>query len=130
MEAAEAADERVSVVLVDDVADLRALVRVALELSARFDVVAEGENGEEAIELARTHRPDLVVLDISMPVRDGLDALPDVLAASPSSRVVILSALDRNGHAAAALEGGASAFVEKGTDPDELVRRLLAVARG
>lgn len=116
-----------TVVIVDDVATLRTLVRLVLERSGRFHVVAEGANGHEAVELAARHRPDLVLLDISMPERDGLEALPDVLAAAPDAKVVILSGFEPKAmqHPAASL--GAHAYLEKGIEPDELVAALLKV---
>ena len=63
-------------VIADDVPPLRSLPRRVLERSGAFDVVGEAANGEEAIALARRHRPDLVLLDVSMPVMSGLEALP------------------------------------------------------
>jgi DNA-binding NarL/FixJ family response regulator len=113
--------------LVDDVRELRALLRLSLELSGRFHVVGEAEDGIEAVECAEKHRPDLVVLDISMPRRDGIEALPLLRDASPRSTVVVLSALDERKLGAVALERGASAYIEKGVDPDAIVERLVAV---
>ena len=113
--------------LVDDVRELRALLRLSLELSGRFHVVGEAEDGIEAVECAEKHRPDLVVLDISMPRRDGIEALPLLRDASPKSTVVVLSALEERKLGRVALERGASAYIEKSVDPDAIVERLLAV---
>jgi DNA-binding NarL/FixJ family response regulator len=118
------------VLLADDVGELRALVRLTLERSGSFEVVAEAGNGEEAIEAAGSVQPDLVLLDVSMPVMDGLEALPLILEASPGARVVMLSgfAEERLGDEARRL--GAIAYLEKGVPPRELVTRLLDVLGG
>src|SRR5687768_15586529 len=80
--------------LADDVFDLRFMVRLALERSGKFEVIAEAENGQEAIDLAQAHKPDLVLLDISMPVLDGLEALPRVLESCDRCKVVMLSGFE------------------------------------
>lgn len=114
-------------VLADDVFDLRFMVKLALERSGRFQVVAEAENGDEAVEMAKAHQPDLVLLDVSMPVKDGLEALPHIRMVSPGTKVVMLSGFEASRLAATALESGASAYLEKGIPPRELVSELLKV---
>ena len=120
-------DAGYGVLLVDDVADLRFMLRLNLEGSGRFKVLAEGANGLEGVELARLHRPDLVLLDIAMPVKDGLDALPEIRAASPGSRVVILSSFGEQRFGERAMQLGATAYVEKTLPPDVLVTRLVDI---
>ena len=115
------------IVLADDVFDLRFMVKLALERSGRFQVVAEAENGDEAVEMAEKHQPDLVLLDVSMPVKDGLEALPDIRTVSPKAKIVMLSGFEASRLAATALESGASAYLEKGIPPRELVEELLKV---
>ena len=102
------------VLIADDVPDLRMLLRLALERSGRFSVVGEAGDGAEAVSLAATCSPDLVVLDLSMPVLDGLEALPMILEGAPDSRVLVLSGFAADKMEAQALERGASAYVEKG----------------
>jgi len=114
-------------VLADDVFDLRFMVRLALERSGRFEVVAEAENGDEAVAMAKQHQPDLVLLDVSMPVKDGLEALPDIRNVSPNAKVVMLSGFEASRLASTAIESGASAYLEKGIPPKELVEELLKV---
>lgn len=111
--------------LADDVGELRALVRLSLERSGAFVVVAEAGNGQEAIEAAAHERPDLVLLDVSMPVMDGLEALPRILEASPDTQVVMLSGFAEERLGAEARRLGALAYLEKGIPPKELVSRLL-----
>src|SRR4051812_43836917 len=88
---------RVRVVLVDDSANIRVLVRTHLELDGRFAVVGEAADGRAAVQLARDLRPDAVVLDLAMPVMDGLHALPLIRDAAPPTKIVVLSGFDE-GH--------------------------------
>ena len=122
-----AVTERFRTLLADDVFDLRFMVKLALERSGRFEVIAEAENGHQAVEMARLHQPDLVLLDISMPVMDGLEALPDIKTASPTATVVMLSGFEADRLASTAIESGAAAYLEKGIPPKELVAELLRV---
>src|SRR4051794_20664553 len=80
-----------SVVVVDDAEDLRPLVRMAIERSGRFSVVAEASDGAQGVDAVRAAQPDLVLLDIAMPVMDGLQALPLMADACPHAIVVMLS---------------------------------------
>ncbi|HEX7168133.1 MAG TPA: response regulator transcription factor [Acidimicrobiales bacterium] len=115
------------VVLADDVGELRALVRLALERSGAFEVVAEAGNGHEAVEATRASQPDLVLLDVSMPVMDGLEALPLIRKVAPRSQVVMLSGFAEERLGDQAREGGATAYLEKGIPPKELVARLIDI---
>jgi len=103
-----------SVLIVDDVADIRVLLRMTLTRDEGFDVVGEAGDGLEAISQAEQHQPDLVVLDLSMPVLDGLEALPRILAVAPGARVVVVSGFDSSRMRDPALAAGAVAYVEKG----------------
>ncbi|MBV8982268.1 MAG: response regulator, partial [Acidimicrobiia bacterium] len=123
-----AAEPRFRVVVADDFADIRHLVKVTLERSGRFEIVAEAENGVEAVEQATAHQPDILVLDLSMPVLSGMEALPQIRAASPDTKVVVLSGFDRSRMESEALAGGAVGYIEKGLRPSQLVDELLAVA--
>jgi DNA-binding NarL/FixJ family response regulator len=117
------------VLLVDDMAELRSMIRLTLERSGHFEVVGEAGDGRAAIELAADFQPDLVLLDVSMPVMDGLEALPHLRAAAPSAHVVMLSGFSESRLGADATAGGAAAYLEKGLTPQALVERLLEVAR-
>jgi DNA-binding NarL/FixJ family response regulator len=117
----------IRVVLVDDMAELRALVRLTLERSGRFAVVGEAANGQEAIEAAAAHTPDVVILDVAMPVMDGMEALPKILDVAPDVHVVVLSGFSEARLGGEAASRGAVAYLEKGLPPDLLVARLLEV---
>jgi CheY-like chemotaxis protein len=119
--------DQLRVLLADDVADLRQLLRRVLERTGRFVVVAEAANGAEAVELSADLRPDLVVLDLAMPVMDGLAALPAIREASPDTRVVILSGYPQSEMGAAAIAGGAVGYLQKGLSITRLADELLAL---
>lgn len=113
--------------LIDDVSEIRALLQLALE-EVGVDVVGQAADGAAGIELASACRPAVVILDVSMPVMDGLTALPRIRAALPDARIVMLSAFDRELCAAPALERGADAYVEKG-QLDQLIDAVLGQPR-
>jgi PAS domain S-box-containing protein len=116
-----------SIVIVDDAAEVRLLLRTRLRVSGRLAVVGEGADGAEAVVLAARHQPALMLLDVSMPGTDGLTALPKVLEASPDTRVVLYSGFEEQGLADRGAELGAAAFVEKSTPIDSLIDRLLEI---
>ena len=118
-----------TVVIVDDDTDVRALIKARLRMSGLFDVVGQGADGAEAVALAGEHRPALMVLDVSMPEVDGLEALPRVLQASPTTRVVMFSGFEERGLVEKTRELGAVAFIEKSASLDTLIQRLVGVAR-
>ncbi|GII96480.1 DNA-binding response regulator [Sinosporangium siamense] len=116
--------------LADDEVLVRAGIRAILAASPDFEVVAEAGDGREAIELARGHRPDVALLDVRMPVLDGLDAAAEMRRAVPGVAVVILTTFSEDEYIAKALEGGASGFLLKSGDPYELMAAIRAVHRG
>lgn len=115
---------RPTVVIVDDSDELRLVVRSRLEASGLFDVVGEGADGGQAMILAHEHAPTLMLLDTSMPVLDGLEALPLVLAVSPETKVVVFTGFEGLGLAARARELGAADFIQKSI-PIEKLPELL-----
>jgi DNA-binding NarL/FixJ family response regulator len=117
----------IRVVLADDNTEVRRMLATLLHRDGRFAVVAEAGNGAVAIELAREHQPDLVILDVAMPVLDGIAALPGVRAAAPDARVVMLSGFSESHMGARSLAGGATAYLEKGGSTRNLVASLVAV---
>ena len=119
----QAPAKRWTAVIVDDVIDLRFVVRLALQRSGRFDVVAEAENGHQAIEMVETHKPDLVLLDLYMPRMDGLEALPRIRTAAPEAKVVVFSGM-ADIFAQSAVAAGAAGVIVKGAPSSELIQRL------
>src|SRR4051794_18638642 len=115
-------------VVVDDTSDIRLLLRMALEKDGEIKVVAEAANGREGIEAASAWHPDLVLLDLAMPVMDGLEALPSIRHACPGATIVVLSGFDAATLAEPALAAGADGYVQKGLSVDEIVARVLELA--
>jgi signal transduction histidine kinase len=112
------------VLLVDDVADLRFLLRVVLETDGSFEVVGEAGDGETAVELCVTTRPDVIILDLSMPTMDGLEALPRLREAAPDATIAVLSGFEGARVASSTSQLGADAYFEKGTPPHVVVSAL------
>lgn len=84
--------QRVRVVVVDDQQDVRELLTLRLRRHGNFDVVAEGADGREAIDLCETHRPDIAIVDAAMPVMNGLEAVPQIVESAPETAIVIYTA--------------------------------------
>lgn len=115
------------VLVVDDTPDIRLLLRLALERDTRFEVIAEAGDGLEAIEAAARLQPDLVLLDLAMPVMDGLEALPGIRSGSPDSTIVVLSGFDAREMRSEALRLGATSYLEKGDIANRLIPHILSV---
>lgn len=114
------------VLLVDDSSDIRLLLRRMLKRSS-FDVIGEACDGREAIVLAEQLRPDVVVLDLAMPVMDGLEALPEIRRSLPHAKIVVLSGFDEARTERAALDAGADAYMEKGGELAHIIATLEAL---
>ena len=120
----------VRVVLVDDQALVRAGFRMVLEFSGGITVVGEAGDGAEALRLLRTVDADVVVMDVRMPVLDGVAATREICAAGPTPRVLVLTTFDTEADAFAALQAGASGFLLKNVPPEELVAAIHVIATG
>jgi DNA-binding NarL/FixJ family response regulator len=120
----------VRVVIADDERLLRAALGVLLKTSGRIEVVAEAADGAEAIEAVRTHKPDVLLLDVQMPGLSGLDVLGEVLALPEPPATAILTTFDLDDYVATALELGAQGFLLKDADPELLVRAVVDLASG
>lgn len=123
------AGERTRILLADDHVLVREGFRSLLE-HARFEVVAEASDGYEAVRLAAELTPDIAVLDLSMPLLNGLDASREILTASPSTRTVIVTMHVDRQWAVAARKAGASAYILKNMAGRDLVRALDDVGHG
>ena len=110
--------------LVDDSPDTLEVLKLAFERTSRFRVVAEAVNGKEAIDVVTVHLPDVVLLDIAMPVMDGLEALPSIRSACPSATVVVLTSFGTSAMTRRAMELGADGYLQKGVSLSSLVETV------
>ncbi len=119
-----------TVLLVDDDAVVRFGLATMLRGAADVVVVAEAGDGAEALQLATRHRPDVVLMDIRMPVMDGLAATEQLRRRPDPPEVLVLTTFDADGHVLRALRAGASGFLLKDTPPEEIVGAIRQVAAG
>jgi DNA-binding NarL/FixJ family response regulator len=122
--------EAIRVILADDHALVRQGIRMFLEETRDIIVVAEAANGAEALRLVEQHLPDVAVLDIQMPGMSGIEATRQIRARFPSVRVLILTAYDEDPYVLALLQAGASGYVLKSSDAEDLLQAVRSVHRG
>jgi DNA-binding NarL/FixJ family response regulator len=122
--------KRIRLMLVDDQSLFREALRTLLALQPDFEIVAEAENGVRAITLAGTHRPDVVLLDLRMPVMGGVEAIPGLRAAAPASHVVVLTTFEEDEEVFAAMRAGAVGYLLKACSAEKLCDSVRAAARG
>lgn len=109
------------VLIVDDAEFMRDLLREIFE-EAGWEVVAEAENGKQAVEQYQLQKPDLVTMDIVMPLRSGIEALGDIIAVDPQAKVVMCSALGQESMVMEAVRAGAKDFIVKPFQPEQVLR--------
>ncbi len=122
----------VRVVLVDDQALIRAGFRAIIESAEDLDVVGEADDGARAVEVIREARADVVLMDIRMPGRDGIETTRVITADDDLAgvRVIVLTTFELDEYVVAAMAAGASGFLDKGVDPDVLLEAIRVVAAG
>ena len=120
----------ITVLLVDDHALIRKGFRLILDAEADIQVVGEAADGTTAVSACSALRPDVVLMDVRMPGRDGIEATGDIVAAGLPSRVLILTTFDLDDYVYAGLRAGASGFLLKDTQPDDLVAAIRTIAAG
>jgi len=114
------------ILIVDDTPEIRLLMRVALQEDGRFEVVGEAADGSEAVEMASREKPDAILLDLAMPVMDGLQAIPKIRENSPDSKIVVLTAFDAPRMLDETMAAGAHDYIEKGAEIEEIADRIVA----
>jgi DNA-binding NarL/FixJ family response regulator len=120
----------IRVLLVDDQRLVRAGLRMLCESAPDMEVVGEADNGQQAIRLFEQVSPDVVVMDLRMPVVDGVTATTRIRAAHPAARVVVLTTFDDDDHLYPALAAGAAGFLVKDAAPDDLLDGIRRAAAG
>jgi DNA-binding NarL/FixJ family response regulator len=120
----------ISVLIADDQALVRAGFRMILETDKDLRVVAEADDGAQAVEACRRTRPDIVLMDIRMPVMDGLEATRRIVAAKDPPRVLMLTTFDHDEYVFDALVAGASGFLLKDVAPEQLLAGIRVIAHG
>ncbi len=120
----------IRLVIVDDHAIVREGVRVVLDDAVRFQILAEGSNGDDAIAQCKDHQPDVLLLDITMPGESGLRVVPQVLQVSPDTRILMLSVHDDREYVTEAVRVGAHGYLRKDSTPTELRAAVESVHRG
>jgi DNA-binding NarL/FixJ family response regulator len=124
------APARIRVLLVDDHAVVRRGLRGFLELLDDIEIVGEAENGRLAVDAARSLRPDVVLMDLLMPILDGIAATAQLREEQPDLQVVALTSFVEEDRVTAAIEAGASGFLLKDAEADEVVAAIRAAHRG
>lgn len=121
---------QINVMLVDDHAVVRMGFKMLLESDADIKVVAEAENGEQGIQRYMEHKPDVVVMDITMPGIGGLEAIERILAKDNSAKILVLSAHEDSVHPKRVLNAGAMGYLTKRSAAEELIKAIRTVATG
>ncbi len=123
-------DDPIRILIVDDHAIVRKGLRALLEAKSDIEVVGEAANGEEAIQQASLLRPDVILLDLVMPQKDGIEAIGEILHDDPEARILVLTSFADDDKVYAAIKGGAMGYLLKDSRPQELLGAIRAVHEG
>ena len=124
------ADERIRVMIVDDHSIVRVGLKQVLEQSGEFEVVGEAADGEEAVRVAADVSPDVVVMDVIMPKKDGVEACREIMESAPETRVVMLTASTEVDAIVEAVAAGATGYLQKETDRERLLSTVRDAVSG
>lgn len=122
--------DEIRIVLADDHAVVRSALRMLLDAEPGLEVVAEAGNVDDAIRYVRGHRPQVLILDLNMPGRGSLEALPDISEASPETRIVVLTMQSEPAFAREAMQAGVLGYILKEAADAELVKAVRLAAQG
>jgi two-component system, NarL family, response regulator LiaR len=123
-------ESRVRVLIVDDHAIVRKGIRALLSEVDGFEVVGEADNGQAAVLRAAECSPDVILMDLLMPVMDGIEATRQITSRQPQARILVLTSFAADNKVFPAIKAGASGYLLKDSSPDELVRAIRQVHRG
>lgn len=122
--------EPIRVLIADDHPVVREGLRGLISFKTGFEVVGEAEDGFEVVQLAHTLRPDVILMDLEMPRKSGLEAIKEIRAANPQARILILTSFTEDKKILASLEAGALGYLLKDSSPQELLRAIRDVYQG
>ncbi|MDN5293743.1 MAG: two-component system, chemotaxis family, chemotaxis protein CheY [Eubacteriales bacterium] len=114
------------VLIVDDAAFMRMMIRDILERHG-YEVVGEAENGEQAVEMYKKLRPDLVTMDITMPEMDGITAVKEIMKFDPKAKIIMCSAMGQQAMVIDAIQAGARDFIVKPFQPERVLEAVTKV---
>ncbi|MBV9390079.1 MAG: response regulator transcription factor [Chroococcidiopsidaceae cyanobacterium CP_BM_ER_R8_30] len=120
----------IRLLLVDDQGLIRRGLKALLKGETSIEVIAEAENGKAALKLVETLQPDVVLMDVRMPVMDGVAATREIHQRFPQTKVLVLTTFDDEQYVAQAIQNGAAGYLLKDTPPEELVQAIQAVHKG
>lgn len=120
----------IKIVLADDHLLVRNGIQTLLEQESEIKVVGQGANGEEALTLVAQHRPDLLIVDIRMPVKDGIQTVKELRTLFPKTRVIVLSMHDTEAYILEAINVGAHGYLLKGAGKEEFIKAIHTVCQG
>jgi len=123
-------DERIRVMVVDDHSIVREGLKYVLEQSGEFEVVGQAADGEEAVRVAAEVSPDVVVMDVMMPRKDGVEACREIMESAPDTRVFMLTVANEETAVLEAVAAGATGYLQKETDRERLLATVRDVFRG
>ncbi|MCM3716135.1 response regulator transcription factor [Alkalihalobacillus oceani] len=130
MTVTETNEKKISIVLIDDHQLFREGVKRILAMEDEFEVVADGEDGSDALQLVKEYRPDVILMDINMPQMNGIEATRELTKAFPNVKVLVLSIHDDESYVTHVLKTGASGYLLKEMDAAALVEAVKVVASG
>ena len=114
-------------VVVDDAVFMRTLIKRMIEENTNYQVVGEGANGREAIEQAKRSQPDIMTLDITMPEMDGIMAIKEILAVSPATKIIMVSAMGQQAMVIESIQAGARDFIVKPFQAERVIEAVKKV---
>ena len=120
----------INIILIDDQIIIREGLKMILSLDDEINILAEGENGREALELVTNLNPDVILMDIRMPVMNGVDATLEIKTQFPNSKILILTTFNDNDYIFDSLKNGASGYLLKDASPDEIIAAVKTIHKG
>jgi NarL family two-component system response regulator LiaR len=122
--------EKIKILLIDDHPVVRKGIRAIIETDEAFEIIGEGNNGKEAVQKYEQLSPDVVLMDLVMPEMDGIEAIRQIRAKNPNARILVLTSFSTDDKVFTAIQAGASGYLLKDSDPDDLLRSINQVYRG